>query len=65
MYIVTLWSKCPEQPRASVCVSKSVSIVTVSGPVGKHQWDVKLVDLVNGDYGIVSFQGSTRKLLLT
>ena len=65
MYIVTLWSICPEQLRASARFSNFVSTVTVSGPVGKHQWDVTLVELITGDFSIVSFRRSTLKPLLT
>lgn len=65
MYIDTLWSMCPEQLRASAHFSNFVSTVTVSGPIGKHQWDVKLVELLTGDFGIVSFRRSTLKPLLT
>ena len=34
---------------------------TVCGPVGKHQWDVRLVDFMNNNYAKVSHQSTSWK----
>ena len=32
---------------------------TIRGPVGKHQWDVKVIDAFSGNFVTVSFQSRT------
>lgn len=55
MYIATLWSNAQIDPCVSARrFSNLASSGTIRGPVGKHQWDVRKVDTISGNFVTVS-----------